>query len=372
VDFQRWASLQDYNTLALPGRAEYLCTVNGRDQLRQALAFARQRQLPVTMLGGGSNIILSGDIEGLVIRLAPTGISTIPTLASEADSDRVLVCAGGGENWHGFVTHCLEQGWHGLENLALIPGSVGAAPIQNIGAYGVELASHFHSLDAIDLVTGELLHLDAEACRFGYRDSIFKQELKGRVAILTVTLALSTAPEVCLDYPELRAALADSPAPTPRQLYDAVCALRRAKLPDPAQRPNAGSFFKNPIIGSDQAAALRKLHPGLPGYPQPGGVEKIPAAWLTERAGWKGRRVGAVGVHDRQALVLVHFGGGSGRELLGLAAAIARDVRHRFGIALELEPAVLGDPSAVREGPVGAAAEGASTAESGEHAGPGE
>ena len=368
MNLQRWVSLQNCNTLALPGRAEYLYTVDGPDGLDRALFFARQRQLPVTVLGGGSNIILNGDIAGLVIRLAPGGVEAVPGSGGE----EVLVRAGGGENWHDLVTLCLDRGWHGLENLALIPGCVGAAPIQNIGAYGVELASRFHTLEAVDLVTGELLCLDAEACRFGYRDSIFKHDLKGRLVITAVTLALSTRPLVCLDYPELRAALAPSPAPTPRQVYDAVCALRRAKLPDPALRPNAGSFFKNPVIGGDQAAALRAIHPDMPGYPQPGGLEKIPAAWLIDRAGWKGRRVGAVGVHDRQALVLVHFGGGSGRELLGLAAAIAGDVRQRFGIALELEPAVLGDPAGAAVGPPELATDRDSAATDRGHAGSGE
>ncbi|HEY8385556.1 MAG TPA: UDP-N-acetylmuramate dehydrogenase [Porticoccaceae bacterium] len=336
----RWVSLQDSNTLALPGRAEYLCRAADRDVLLEALVFARHRQLPVTMLGGGSNIVLTGDICGLVVRLVGGTIEQVP--AAEV-GDAVLVRVGAGIDWHTLVTHCLEQGWHGLENLALIPGTVGAAPIQNIGAYGVELADCFHSLEAVDLVTGESLHFTAEDCRFAYRDSIFKRDLKGRVAITSVTLSLSTQPRVCLDYPELRSVLAGCAEPTPRQVYDAVCALRCAKLPDPAHRPNAGSFFKNPVIGRDRAEALRAEFPDMPGYPQPDGLEKIPAAWLIDRAGWKGRRVGAVGVHDRQALVLVHFGGGSGRELLGLAAAIAGDVRQRFGIDLELEPVVLGD-----------------------------
>ncbi len=345
MEILRDASLQACNTLALPGRAEYLCTANCLEELHEALAYAHQRRLAVTLLGGGSNVVVAADVPGLVLRLALRGVEAEAPTAENT----IRVRAAAGENWHQLVSHCLAQGWHGLENLALIPGWVGAAPIQNIGAYGVELASRFVELQAVDLASGETLVLNGADCRFGYRDSIFKGELKGRVAITAVTLALHPRPDVCLDYPELRAALSQVDAPGPRQVYEAVCALRRAKLPDPAQRPNAGSFFKNPVIAADRAAVLRRHYPDLPGYPLPGGVEKIPAAWLIDRAGWKGRRLGPVGVHDRQALVLVHFGAGTGRDLLALASAIAEDVRLRFAIDLELEPVVLGDPATAEE-----------------------
>ncbi|MFA5493361.1 MAG: UDP-N-acetylmuramate dehydrogenase [Porticoccaceae bacterium] len=341
MEFLEKVSLRDCNTLALPAVAEYLCTVTTGDELDAARRFARSRRLPVTILGGGSNVVLAGDIGGLVVRNGLPGIQGVAQQGGE-----VVVRVGAGENWHRLVRHCLDQGWFGLENLALIPGSAGAAPIQNIGAYGVELAQRFVSLEALVLDSGEVVELDRDDCRFGYRDSIFKGELRGRAVITAVTLALSTAASPCLEYPELRDAVAHLAAPTPRDVCEAVCALRRHKLPDPAERPNAGSFFKNPVIAAADAEALRCSYPDLPGYPQADGRVKLPAAWLIDRAGWKGRRRGPVGVHDRQALVLVHFGGGRGEQLLQLAADIAADIHDRFGVALEFEPAVLGRPLA--------------------------
>lgn len=337
MKFLEKASLRDYNTLALPAVAEYLCTVTTPDELDAARDFARARQLSITVLGAGSNVVLAGDIGGLVVRNALPGIQRVAQRGSE-----VMVRVGAGENWHGLVLDCLDQGWFGLENLALIPGCAGAAPIQNIGAYGVELAQYFVSLEAVLLDSGEVIQLDREDCRFGYRDSVFKGELQGRVAITAVTLALSTAASPCLEYPELRAAVAHLAAPTPQEVCAAVCALRRAKLPDPVARPNAGSFFKNPVMAAAEVEALRRRYPDLPTYLQADGRVKLPAAWLIDRAGWKGHRQGPVGVHDRQALVLVHFGGGRGDQLLRLAADIAADIGHRFGVALELEPAILG------------------------------
>ena len=342
VEFIEQAPLADLNTLALDARARYLCNAANLDDLRTARRFALERGLGLTVLGGGSNVVLAGDIPGLVVRVALPGIEAVAVRG-----DQVEVRVGAGESWHGLVGHCLARGWFGLENLALIPGRAGAAPIQKIGAYGVELANRILSLDALDLDSGELVRLDRAACRFGYRDSIFKHDLQGRVIITAITLTLSTTPRPCLDYPELRDALAPEADPSPRAVYDAVCALRRRKLPDPAERPNAGSFFKNPVVSPAQAAALQARFPDMPGYPQAGGALKIPAAWLIDRAGWKGQRRGAVGVHDRQALVLVHFGGGTGEELLALAGAIADDVAARFGVHLELEPVVLGESGRV-------------------------
>lgn len=337
VNFLSRASLQGFNTLALPASADYLCTASSVDELRQALAFARQRKLPITVLGGGSNIIFAGDVTGLVIRIAISGIEKVG-----GEGDSVLVRVGAGENWHQLVLYALQQHWYGLENLSLIPGCAGAAPIQNIGAYGVELAQRFVSLEAMALDSGDIITLDRAACRFGYRDSVFKHELKGQVIITAITLALSTAANPHLDYPELRDALAAIDQPTPQQVSATICALRQRKLPDPAERPNVGSFFKNPVIPVAQAQQLKDKHPDLPLYPVSDQQTKLPAAWLIDRAGWKGVRRGTVGVHDRQALVLVHFGGGSGADLLQLAADIAADVARRFNVQLELEPAVIG------------------------------
>jgi UDP-N-acetylmuramate dehydrogenase len=336
MDIRREVPLAGFNTLALPGRAEYFCEVGREEHLREALSFARGGNLPVTVLGGGSNVVLAGDIPGLVVRM---GLAGIELLADDGDQVQVRIAAG--ENWPDLVQTTLDRGWYGLENLSLIPGCAGAAPIQNIGAYGVELSDHFVSLQAVAVDSGETVRMSASDCRFGYRDSVFKGELAGRLVITAITLSLSRIPRLRLDYPELNRALADCANPSPVALSEAVCRLRRAKLPDPARLANAGSFFKNPVVDSESLQRLRDKYPDMPWYPLAEGG-KIPAAWLIEKAGWKGRRQGSVGVHDRQALVLINYGGASGEELLGLAREIAGDVRRRFGIALEIEPRILG------------------------------
>lgn len=330
-------SLQPFNSLALPGVAEYLCRVENDHELHQALEFARANGLPLTLLGGGSNTVINGDVKGLVLALATRGITLLDQAAEEV---RVRVAAG--ENWHNLVDHCLNRGWYGLENLALIPGSAGAAPIQNIGAYGVELASLLHSVELVDSETGQHRALTAEECDLHYRDSIFKHRLRGRVVIIAITLRLSKNPRVNLGYPELAKAVEHLDNPSPRDVFDAVCALRRTKLPDPQTLPNAGSFFKNPVLGAGEAAELIARFSDIPHYPQPDGSIKFPAAWLIDRAGWKGYREAHVGVHDRQALVLVHYGQGTGSELLHLAEKIASDIRAKYSIHLEMEPVVAG------------------------------
>ena len=244
-------SLQGLNTLALPGHAEFFCSVTDQVEVQQALDYARQNSLPVTALGGGSNMVLAGDIAGLVIHLESTGI-----YCEELDDDLVHVTFAAGENWHQAVIYCLDQGWYGLENLSLIPGNMGAAPIQNIGAYGVELCDLFVSLEAVEISTGRLVVINKADCEFGYRDSIFKQAYENQYLITQVTLALSRVPKVNIHYPALAAALADQrldqmakdALPTPEMVSAAVCSVRRSKLPDPAQIPNAGSFFKNPVV----------------------------------------------------------------------------------------------------------------------------
>lgn len=330
--------LQHHTSLALPGVAEFFCRAETLEQLQQALAFAHAKQLPLTLLGAGSNTVVAGDAAGLVLAVALKGIAL---LAEDEKSVHIRVAAG--ENWHQLVSYCLAQGWFGVENLALIPGLAGSAPIQNIGAYGVELASVLEAVDVLDLATGEVRQMAADACQLRYRDSIFKCKLKGRVVITAIYLGLHKTPQANVQYPELRAALAAVAAPTPKDVFTAVCALRTAKLPDPNQLPNAGSFFKNPVLAAEAAKRLLCQHPDIPHYPQADGRIKFPAAWLIDRAGWKGFRRGAVGVHRRQALVLVHFGGGTGAELLALANEIAADVAHKFAVQLELEPVVIGD-----------------------------
>ena len=336
IEISPQVSLQDRNSLALPACAEYFCSVCDQAQVVEALDYARSQGLQVTALGGGSNLVLAGDIAGLVIYVDLQGIRCV-----HSSKDQVHIEFAAGENWHRAVEYCLQQGWYGLENLSLIPGNMGAAPIQNIGAYGVELCDVFVSLQAIDMTTGQSLVMDKQACEFGYRDSIFKRQHSNRYLITQVTLALSLQPQVNLQYPALAQALATVGKPTPQMVSDAVCAIRRAKLPDPDQIANAGSFFKNPVVSSDKLEGLLQSNPQMPYFSLDSAQAKVPAAWLIEQCGFKGQRSGNVGVHQHQALVLVNFGG-TGAELLALADNIQSEVQQRFAIALEIEPRIYG------------------------------
>lgn len=336
---QEQADLKAYNTLGLPARARILAEVTSEDALRDLLASDTARRLPLQVIGGGSNLVLAGDVEALVLRPCLMGRRV---LSDDGVNGIVEACAG--ENWHAFTQWTLAAGWGGLENLSLIPGTVGAAPVQNIGAYGVELADVLHSLTVWDRVDGCLRELLPADCRFAYRDSLFKSGEPGRHIITRVRFRLSRQSRLHMDYGDIRRELEAQGVqhPSPADVARAVIAIRQAKLPDPAQLGNAGSFFKNPVVPAAQAEALRQAHPGLVGHAQADGSVKLAAGWLIEQAGWKGRRQGAVGVHDRQALVLVHFGGGRGADLLALAADIQASVLARFGVALEREPVVLG------------------------------
>jgi UDP-N-acetylmuramate dehydrogenase len=332
-------SLQDRNTLALPAAATALGNVESLQDLHQGLEWAASRHLPVIPLGEGSNVVFAGDLSGLALGLANRGIELL-----DSTTDGVVLRIAAGENWHALVSWCCAQGYHGLENLALIPGTVGAAPIQNIGAYGVELSSLLRKVHAVEIDSARSLVLDAEACEFAYRDSVFKGRLRDRVVITAVELALSRIPEVNTTYPSLAAYLHDRgiAEPSPRQVLSAVTAIRRARLPDPQVEPNAGSFFKNPVVTAEQAGSLAQTFPGLPLYPQGAARAKLPAAWLIESCGWKGHRQGGVGVHPEHALVLVHYGDATGAELLALAERITESVAERFEIHLEVEPRIYG------------------------------
>lgn len=337
LPLRQQVSLQSCNTLAIDACARYLLEVTEPGQIPAAVAFAKQQQLPLLVLGGGSNVVLSRDFPGVVLRMALRGIDVIDT-----GHDDIVLDVAAGENWHQLVEYCLQQGCHGLENLALIPGTAGAAPIQNIGAYGVELESLLESVSGWDIAAGEWRTLSAAECRFGYRDSIFKGELRDRFIITAIRLRLKRSFQPQLHYRALADYLqqAGIAQPTPQQLVQAVIDVRRSKLPDPALTPNAGSFFKNPVVSAEQYAELVERFPQLVSFPQPDGGYKLAAGWLLEQAGWKGAQRGAVGVHDRQSLVLVNRDGGSGTELLALAEAIRQDVRERFGVELEIEPRV--------------------------------
>lgn len=335
------APLQDLNTLAVPAKAQLLTQVDSVAQLQAVLAWRRQQPgpaLPVVPLGGGSNMVLAGDVPGLVVRLNIRGRELV-----HEDADHVWIRVGAGENWHEFVSYCMNFHHWGLENLALIPGSVGAAPIQNIGAYGVEMCDCFAELSAVDVHSGLSVTFDRDACHFGYRDSVFKQHLKDRYIITSVTFRLSKTPKIVCEYPALQQYLQQgSGAITPQQIFGAVCAIRRQKLPDPADTPNVGSFFKNPLISQEHFQKLRQQYPDIVGYPQGDDKVKLAAGWLIDRAGWRGFEQGAVGVHRQQALVLVNPGRGSGAEILQLAEAIKADVQGRYGVLLEVEPRIYG------------------------------
>ena len=330
-------SLQPFNTFGVATRARYLAHAHDDAEVGEALQAAKRLQLPLFVIGGGSNLLLTGDVEALVLRMASRGLRIV-----SSQGDAVLVEAEAGEPWHPFVQWTLEQGLQGLENLSLIPGTVGAAPMQNVGAYGVEIKDVFAGLTALDRHTGELREFTLDECQFAYRDSRFKREA-GRWLILRVRFALARAGALRLDYGPLRQRLAEQGVsePTASDVSRAICSIRSEKLPDPAVLGNAGSFFKNPLVSADLAAQLRVEHADLVAYPQADGQVKLAAGWLIEKAGWKGFRDGDAGVHRQQALVLVNYGGATGAQLLALARRIQADIQARFGVSLEIEPNIL-------------------------------
>lgn len=332
-------ALRPYNTLALQACAEAFVTVSNDAELLSALQWARQRHLPVVPLGQGSNVVVAGDLNALVLRQGTRGIQIIDKGASS-----VALRVAAGENWHEFVQWSLQQGYYGLENLALIPGTVGAAPIQNIGAYGVELQSVLLQVQARKIADDEQVVLHNAACAFGYRDSIFKRDLKDKLVITAVDLQLSLCPAVKIGYPDLAQYFDQHhlDKPTPHAVFDAVVSIRRSKLPEPSADPNAGSFFKNPLVPPEEAKKLVEKYPDLPCYLQLDGRVKLAAAWMIELCGWKGYRHHDVGIHAKHALVLVNYGNSSGAQVLSLASDIAGSVYENFGIRLEIEPRVYG------------------------------
>jgi UDP-N-acetylmuramate dehydrogenase len=344
-------ALQPYNSFGIVARAHQLARV--RDEADLALLMASERwtalahaSAPPFVLGGGSNLVITGDVRPLVLKVEIPG----RRLVDETPKGWVVE-GGAGEDWHSFVAWTLAQGLPGLENLALIPGTVGASPVQNIGAYGVELQDRFHSLDAVDLQTGQSFTLDAAQCGFGYRDSVFKHVpapgkgfgLAGRALITRVRFWLPKPWKPVLGYLDLERKMHETGITDPdaQQLFDWVVAIRRAKLPDPAVIGNAGSFFKNPTVSVDQCADIIAREPKVVHYPMADGSIKLAAGWLIDACGWKGKSVGNAGVFEKQALVLVNRGGATGGEVMTLARAIQTSVYERFGIRLEPEPVVI-------------------------------
>ncbi len=342
LNVQLRASLRSHNTFGLPAVAATLVRLASEADVRRVVDHPVYGVAPQFVLGGGSNVVLTRDIDAVVLKVEIMGRRLV---AEEPDA--WVVEAGAGEPWHGVVAWTLQQGWPGLADLARMPGSVGASPVQNIGAYGVELKDRFHSLDAVGLVTGRTVTLGPQDCRFGYRDSVFKQTgfggLAGKSVITRVRFRLPKPWQPVLGYLDLERKMAETGqhAPQAQTVFDWVCAIRAAKLPDPAVIGNAGSFFKNPVVSEDQCRDIIGRDPEIVHYPLPDGTVKLAAGWLIDACGWKGKSVGRAGVYDKQALVLVNRGGASGAEVVTLARAIQESVYGRFGIRLEPEPIIV-------------------------------
>ncbi len=338
LQFERRASLRAFNSFGLPALAAVLLRLRSEAEVKRVVDHPEFGPAKKLILGGGSNVVLTRDVAAVVLKVEIAGRRLL-----HETPDAFVVEAGAGENWHDFVGWTLQQGWPGLENLALIPGLVGAAPVQNVGAYGVELKDRFDSLDGVDLVTGRSVTLQASQCAFGYRDSVFKHALAGKTLITRVRLRLPKAWQPVLGYLELQKRVHDTGNATPdaQTIFDWVCAIRRAKLPDPLHIGNAGSFFKNPVVSAEQCRDIIGRDPSVVHYPLPDGSAKLAAGWLIDACGWKGKSIGQAGVYERQALVLVNRGGAIGAEVLTLARAIQESVYGRFGIRLEPEPVIL-------------------------------
>ncbi|MBS0435620.1 MAG: UDP-N-acetylmuramate dehydrogenase [Proteobacteria bacterium] len=338
MQIESGVSLKPYNSFGLPAVAQSLVRIKSDADVRRVVDHPELGRAPKFILGGGSNIILTRDMPAVVLKVEVTGRCLV-----EERADAWIVEAGAGESWHELVAWTLAQGWPGLENLALIPGTVGAAPVQNIGAYGLELKDRFESLDAVDLVTGRSVTLGPEICAFGYRDSVFKHSLAGRTLITRVRLRLPRPWQPVLGYLDLERRMRETGVsnPSAQQVFDWICAIRRAKLPDPAVIGNAGSFFKNPVVTPEQCRDIIGRDPEIVHYPMPDGSVKLAAGWMIDACGWKGKSVGQAAVYEKQALVLVNRGGAIGSEVMTLARAIQESVYGRFGIRLEPEPVVV-------------------------------
>ena len=327
--------LQPFNSFGFHAVAKHFAEINDIQELEALIrsdVFKHEKHL---ILSGGNNVLFQEKVfDGIIIHINTKGIETLIE-----DGNDVIVRAQAGEDWPEFVRVCVSQGFYGVENLAHIPGKVGAAPVQNIGAYGMELKDSFLQCEAIELETGNKRGFTKEECHFGYRDSIFKSELKGQYIITSVDFLLHRQAELKLEYGNIKAYLEQNgiESPTLQQLHDAICAIRDAKLPDVKQIGSAGSFFKNPVISAEQFEALQKQYPNIPHYDEPNDKVKVPAGWLIEQAGWKGWRDEHVGVYDKQALVLVHYGGGTGKDIVELAQRVQDSVEVKFGIRISPE-----------------------------------
>ncbi len=331
---QKNVQLKPFNTFGIEATAKYFVEIYSIKQLQEILQNPDYQSTERLILGGGSNMLLTKDFDGLVIKIAIKGFEII-----QENEDNIWIKAGAGVVWHDLVMHCVNKNYAGMENLSLIPGTVGAAPMQNIGAYGIEIKEVFEALEALEIATGEIKVFDKVTCNFGYRESIFKHEAKGKYVILNVTFKLNKKPNFHIEYGAIKDTLVEMGISemSIKAISDAVIHIRQSKLPNPAEIGNAGSFFKNPEIPNAQFETLKAQFPTIPSYPVSETTTKVPAGWLIEQAGWKGQRFGNVGVHAKQALVLVNYGGGKGEEIKDLSQKIQASVKGKFGIQLSVE-----------------------------------
>jgi UDP-N-acetylmuramate dehydrogenase len=328
------ASLKNLNTFHFDVRADYVASIRNDEDLDEIFTSYKYRSKKKLILGGGSNVLFTRNFLGIILRLEISGIEVV-----EDSADSVIVGFGAGESWHQCVLWCIEKGLGGIENLSLIPGTIGAAPMQNIGAYGVEIKDIFHSLEAYEIKAGKIVKFYNEDCKFGYRYSIFKGALKDKYVITRVFLRLTKYPTFNVEYGNLKEKLEEMGVQelTLKDVSQAVINIRQSKLPDPMDIGNAGSFFKNPVIESDFYESLQAAFEKIPGYKVDEDTTKISAAWMIDHCGWKGKKFGDIGVHDKQALVLVNHGNGTGKEILELSQDIQKSVFKTFGVQLETE-----------------------------------
>ena len=333
---QKHVNLKPYNTFGIEVFAAGFARFSSTFELKKILEENTFSQLLI--LGGGSNLLLTKDFDGLVLKNEIQGFKIL-----EETVENVIIEAGAGENWHEFVLNCIEKGYAGVENLSLIPGSVGASPMQNIGAYGVEIKDIFHHLKAYHIATGEMHTFDKEACQFGYRESVFKTSFKGQYVICSVAFELSKSPEINTSYGAIETELKENNIiePTICDVSNAVISIRQSKLPDPKVIGNAGSFFKNPVVDESIVQEIQKNYPDVPNYPASNGRRKLAAGWLIEQAGWKGKTFDTFGVHKLQALVLVNYGGSTGNQIYSLSSEIIKSIEEKFGVTLEREVNIL-------------------------------
>jgi len=339
MNVQEHVALLPYNTFGIKATAKYFVTLGSIAEAQTLITSDIFRKEKHIFLGGGSNILLTKDYDGLVIKVALMGKEIV-----HEDDNTVTLKVGAGENWHALVTHCVAQDWGGLENLSLIPGTAGAAPMQNIGAYGVEIKKNILTVETVDINNGTVANMGNEACHFGYRESIFKHEAKDKFLISSITLTLTKRDHVFnTSYGAIEETLKQlgHETLTVKNISEAVIHIRQSKLPDPARVGNAGSFFKNPSIHADLHDFLKQQYPTLPSFPATDGLVKVPAAWLIEQCGWKGKTFGNIGVHPLQPLVLVNYGGGEGEKIWRLAMDIQASVKEKFDITLQPEVNVL-------------------------------